>query len=104
MVLNTVKCEDFSMLLLEALLRILRKQISLFLLKLVTKVFLVVFLQILMTVIPEMTYFRRKGKVLGRSLVIVDNMAHVLMVSTHILVSVTQGGMEPSVKLVCQEC
>lgn len=63
--------------------------------------FVVVFLQILMTVIPEMTYFRRKGKVLGRSLVIVDNMAHVLMVLTRILVSVTQGGMEPSVKLVC---
>lgn len=86
-------------------MRILRKQISLFLLELVTKVFVVVFLvQILMTVIPEMTYFPRKGKVLGRSLVIVDNMAHVLMVLIRILVSVTQGGMEPSVKLVCQEC
>lgn len=54
-----------------------------------------------MTVIPGMTYFPKKGKVLGQSLVIVDNMAHVLMVSTHILVGVTQGGMEPSVKLVC---
>ena len=57
-----------------------------------------------MTVIPGMTYFPKKGKVLGQSLVIVDSMAYVLMVSTRILVGVTQGGMEPSVKLVCYEC
>jgi len=68
------------------------------------KVFIIVFLQILMTVIPGMTYFPKKGKVLGRSLVIVDNMAPVLMVSTCILVCVTRGGMEPSVKLVYHEC
>lgn len=66
--------------------------------------FIVVFLQILMTVIPGMTYFPMKVKVLGQSMVIVDNMGHVLMVSTHILVGVTQVGMEPSVKLVRQEC
>ena len=64
--------------------------------------FIIVFLQILMIVIPGIrTYSPKKGKVLGRSLVIVDNMAHVLMVSNHILVGVTQGGVEPSVKLVC---
>ena len=66
--------------------------------------FFIVFLQISMTVIQGMTYFPKKGKVLGQSLVIVDNTGHVLMVSTRILVSVTQGGMEPSVKSVCQEC
>ena len=66
--------------------------------------FIVVFLQILMTVIQGMTYFPRKAKVLGRSMVIVGNTGHVLMVSTHILVSVIQVGMEPSVKLVRQEC
>ena len=68
------------------------------------QVFIIVFLQISMTVIPGTTFFRRKGKVLGRNLVIVDNTAHVLMVLTPILVGVTQGGMEPSVKLVCHEC
>lgn len=61
-------------------------------------------LQISMTVIPGMTYFPKRGKVLGRSLVIVDNMAHVLIVSTRILVGVTLGGMEPSVRLVCYKC
>lgn len=51
-----------------------------------------------------MSSFPRKARVLGQNLVIVDNMGHALMVSTHILASVTGVGMGASVKLVCQEC
>ena len=47
-----------------------------------------------------MTYFPKRDRDHGQSLVTVDNMEHVLMVSRHIHVNVTGAGLEKSVMLV----
>lgn len=57
-----------------------------------------------MIVILGMIYFFKRGKVFGRSLVIVDNMVYVLIVLIRIFVGVILGGMELSVRLVCYKC
>lgn len=50
-----------------------------------------------------MTYFPRKVKVRGQSMVTVDNMGLVSMASHHIHVSVTEAGLDQSAMLVCQK-
>ena len=61
-----------------------------------------VFFQISTIVIPAITSFPRKVKVLKQNLVTVSLMGHALMNSTSTPVSVTEDGLALIVILVCQ--